>query len=207
MPFTCVKGLGPKASEEIASHKPYKDFNDFFARVNKTKVNKSVVEKLIFCGCFDSFRKSEQQLINDYYELRGEKIPEKFASVIKSDINEHRAKGLSFLSMDYYAIYPKFFPSNEVVNFIDLVSGKKSVAIGGVIGKITKKKTKHNHEYCDFIVTNDGEDLSIRVWPEEYSFYKDVIEEKVVVKVIGNTSEYNGKLQFTATNISALTKG
>lgn len=207
MPFTCIKGLGPKAAEEIATRRPYTSFDNFVTRVNKTKVNKSVVEKLIFCGCFDSFETNPQVLINQYYEFRGEtkKIPEELKVLTKSKISEMRAKGLSFLSMDYYKIYPEFFPDNEMIYFQNLVKGPK-VCVGGIVTKVIMKKTKNGKDYCDVVIANDGEDQSIRIWGDEYEHYKKSIEETKILKIMCNTSEYNSKLQLTATNIIAKTK-
>lgn len=207
MPFTCIKGLGPKAAEEIAARRPYASFNDFVTRVNKTKVNKAVVEKLIFCGCFDSFETNPQVLIDQYYEFRGEmkKMPEDLKLLTNSKVQEMRSKGLSFLSMDYYKIYPHFFPDNEMIYFQNLVKGGK-VCVGGIVTKVVMKKTKTNKDYCDMIIANDGEEQSIRIWGDEFEVYKNSIEVAKIVRVICNTSEYNSKLQLTATNILALTK-
>jgi len=208
MPFTCIKGLGPKASEEMLVGRPYNSFEDFFNRVNKTKVNKAVVEKLIFCGCFDSFNVDIQTLINIYYELRKEtkKMPEEYKLLTKSTIEEFRAKGLSFLSMDYYKIYPRLFPDNEMTYFPNLTKSEKPVYVGGIITKITFKKTSTKKDYADIVLSNDGEDIQIRIWPEELQIYKSSIEEKKIIKVTCKTSEYNSKLQLTCTNIQALQK-
>jgi DNA polymerase III subunit alpha len=208
MPFTCIKGLGPKAAEEIATKRPYTSFADFFDKVNKTKVNKGVVEKLIFCGCFDSFNTNTQYLIDEYYMLRGDekKKPEDLKVLTNSKVQEMRAKGLSFLSMDYYKIYPHFFIEAEMIYFANLVKTSLKVTVGGIVQKVNMKKTKTQKDYCDIIIANDGEDQSIRVWSDELEVFKKSLEVGTIIKVTCNTSEYNGKLQLTATNITSLVK-
>ena len=206
MPFTCLKGLGPKASEEIAKLRPFKSFADFYERVNKTRVNKAVVEKLIFSGCFDTFEKNPQVLIEEYYKLRGEKVPEDYVVLTNSKIAEMRAKGLSFLSMDYYKIYPYFFHENEMVYFNQLEIKASKVSVGGIVSGIKMKKTKRGDDFADLTLSNDGDDVTIRLWSGECNVYKHLLEEKRIVKVTCNTSEYNGQLQLTCVNMQELQK-
>lgn len=206
MPFSCLKGLGPKASEEIVKCRPYSSFKDFFDRVNKTRVNKAVVEKLIFSGSFDTFNTNMQELINEYYGLRKEKVPEAYIILTKSKIAEMRAKGLSFLSMDYYKIYPHLFPENEMTMLDQLVIKKEKTYIGGIVTKVIMKKTKTQKDFCNLLIANDGEEVEVRLWSEELEIYANSLEVGKILKISCNTSEYNSKIQLTATNIEPLIK-
>lgn len=204
MPFSCLKGLGPKASEEIVVCRPFSSFEDFFTRVNKTRVNKSVVERLIFSGCFDRFSTNLQELVDQYYKLRGEKVPDDMKVLTKSKIAEMRSKSLSFLSMDYYKIYPHLFPENEVVYFNNITTSANRVTIGGIITEVKLKKTSGGKEMGDIMLQNDGDDIKIRIWSENIELYRNSLEKKKIVKVTCSTGEYMGKLQLTAVNIQAL---
>lgn len=206
MPLTCLKGLGPKASEEILKLRPFTSFQDFFERVNKQRVNKTVVEKLIFAGCFDEFELNKQVLIDEYFSLRGEKVPDQYKVLVNSKIEEMRSKSLSFLGMDYYKIFPELFPETEMKYFHELTVGGK-VSVGGVVKKVTFKKTKNGKDFGDLTIENDGEEQIIRLWDGEIHLYKESLEKGKILKITCNTSEYNSKLQLTAVNIQPLNKG
>ena len=66
-----LKGIS-SASEEIVKHQPYKSFDDFIGKVNKTILHKGRVENLILAGCFDCFCKDDnvygyrEELFNYY---------------------------------------------------------------------------------------------------------------------------------------------
>ncbi|MDR2618789.1 MAG: DNA polymerase III subunit alpha, partial [Treponema sp.] len=63
--FLGIKGLGEGPSEEIIrcrAKDPYRDFMDFLSRVDIKAVGKSVIERLILTGAFDSFGISRETL-------------------------------------------------------------------------------------------------------------------------------------------------
>ncbi|MNB98635.1 DNA polymerase III subunit alpha [compost metagenome] len=51
--FNSIKGVGPKAVESIIATQPYSNVDDYFARNDKSAVNKGVVGALIDAGAFD----------------------------------------------------------------------------------------------------------------------------------------------------------
>jgi len=70
-----VNKVGEKAIFEIVAKQPFTGMGDFYERVNKSVVNKSVVENFIASGAFDKFGKREN-IRKIYYLLRGENLPE-----------------------------------------------------------------------------------------------------------------------------------
>jgi DNA polymerase-3 subunit alpha len=63
--FLGIKGLGEGAAEAIVSGReegPYKDFMDFLNRIDIKAVGKSVIERLVLTGAFDSFGVSRENL-------------------------------------------------------------------------------------------------------------------------------------------------
>lgn len=202
MPLSCIKGLGPKAMEEIVKCRPFSSFEDFFTRVNKTRVNKATVEKLIFAGCFKSFNKSEQELIDLYYSLRKGKVPEDLKILTSNKIEELMVKSLSFLSINYYKIYDDFFPEGQVLDYeTALTTDFKKFDVGGIIKAIEVKKAKNDSQFCNITIENDSEIMKIRFWSDEYIMYKDKINLKAIVKVSVLVNVFNGTRQFIATNL------
>ncbi len=74
-PFTVVKGLGEKIIENLLSARKdgkYKNFQDFYDRVNKRVINKGVMQKLIFAGCFRKYG-SVNEMFNMFLDTHKDK--------------------------------------------------------------------------------------------------------------------------------------
>lgn len=57
-PLSMIDGIGPAAFNEILAKRPFNNFNDFLARIDRRVINKRVVIKLIFSGCLDGMMPS-----------------------------------------------------------------------------------------------------------------------------------------------------
>jgi DNA-directed DNA polymerase III PolC len=123
MPFSAINGVGGKVVEAIVEMQPYKDFDDFFARVDKRRVTKASMISLVLAGCFDSFKpdvhysenKWRKQLLVRLVELR-EKVKKpsakekeenaKFVDEVKNMTRGQMVMKeislLNFTSFDYY---------------------------------------------------------------------------------------------------------
>lgn len=123
MPFSAINGVGGKVVEAIMEGQPYKDFDDFFARVDKRRVTKAAMINLIFAGCFDTMKpdvhysenKWRKQLLVRQVELRekvkkpSSKEKEENAKFVEEVKNMTRGQMvmkeialLNFTSFDYY---------------------------------------------------------------------------------------------------------
>jgi DNA polymerase-3 subunit alpha len=91
-PLTMIKGIGPRAVDDIVSNQPFNSFKNFVWKVDGRAVTSGVVEKLIGWGCFNSFSKDKDALMSKYEsikrELKNRKVnDEQFASINLFDIN------------------------------------------------------------------------------------------------------------------------
>lgn len=68
-----VKGIGETSIPEIINNRPYSSLEDAMERLPKKILNKRVGEALIKSGAFDSFNTNRYELINQFYDIRGEK--------------------------------------------------------------------------------------------------------------------------------------
>lgn len=68
MPFSSIKGLNMDTREKILferkNHGQFKSFFDFIERIYEYKVSQSQIQKLIEAGCFDSFIKNRNALLD-----------------------------------------------------------------------------------------------------------------------------------------------
>ncbi|MDE2425753.1 MAG: DNA polymerase III subunit alpha [Elusimicrobia bacterium] len=74
-PIDLLMGIGPQAHKEICENRPYKDIEDFCAKiiakkeVARSALNSGVVDKLIISGVADSLFKDKDMTISDKFAL------------------------------------------------------------------------------------------------------------------------------------------
>lgn len=123
MPFSAINGVGGKVVEAIVEGQPYKDFDDFFARVDKRRATKAAMISLILAGCFDSMKpdvhysenKWRKQLLVRLVELREKikkptakereenaKFVEEVKNMTRGQMVMKEISLLNFTSFDYY---------------------------------------------------------------------------------------------------------
>lgn len=204
MPTSAIKGLGPKATEEIFKLRPFANLNDFVKRTSSRSVNKKVVLQLIFAGCFDSLHpEGKQSLVEEYYQIRKEEVPEEYKAISKIKLNDLRIKALAYLQRDLYEIYADRY-SEELIQYENIAMTPKPIFILGKVDGLKKKKTKNGNDFGDLVITNNGETLKIRMWSDELACYKENIKEKTELRIKCKVSEYNNTLQLTLINCEPL---
>lgn len=123
MPFSAINGVGGKVVEAIVETQPYKDFDDFFARVDKRRVTKAAMISLCFAGAFDCFKpdahysenKWRKQLLVRLIELREKmkkpsakekeehvKFVDEVKNMTRGQMVMREISLLNFTSFDYY---------------------------------------------------------------------------------------------------------
>lgn len=68
-----IKGIGTKALPDLLAGRPYQSLEDIFARMPKRVFNRSVGKYLIMAGALDWISSNRYQLLNRFYQLRGDK--------------------------------------------------------------------------------------------------------------------------------------
>lgn len=204
MPLTSIKGLGPKASQDIYSLRPFISMQDFLDRVNKRAVNKKVALQLIYAGCFDSLHpEGKQHLIEEYFKYRKEETPKELQNLTKTQLSDLRIKALSYLQRDLYEIYSEHF-SEPLTQYENIALSKTYLFLLGKVEGVKKKKTKAGNPFADLIISNNGEELKIRVWSDELECYKTNLTEKNELRLKCKTSEYNNQVQLTLVSCEIL---
>lgn len=69
-PLTMLKGVGSKAVESIVKNQPFKNLEDFMARVDARVVNSRVFETLVKAGCMNSWGLPQSVLLSTYPEIK-----------------------------------------------------------------------------------------------------------------------------------------
>ena len=208
LPFSVIKKVGEKANAEISAHRPYTDLKDFYDKVNKRVINKTVFTQLIFSGAFSDFEIDKYKLLNDYFiTLRGGKnLPEEFEHINREKLVELEKNSLDFMELDYYEVYQEVFNEDSILplNLLDKAKTKTSVVVGGKVTKLTKGKTKKGDVYATAIIQNNECEVKVRLWSEEYRMYADKTKEGNVLKIKGKVDRWNNKSQVVATHVFTL---
>lgn len=215
MPFSVIKGVGDTASAEISKARPFTSIEDFFARVNKTKVNKKTVQQMIFAGCFDRLHPdlTRSDLINRYYCLRKEDVPEELQGLTKSKLADLEAKSLDFIVPDYHKIYPEYFSAHQNVRDINTLTekdAKSRVTLGGRLEEITHKdfvsKKGKPGRFYKLKFVNAGREFQGTVFGDEWGLYAKKMVVGDVCMIDGELSFFRDMPQVTVTNFINISK-
>lgn len=168
MPLSAVNGVGESALQAIVAAQPYSSFEDFYRRVEKRKVNRSIILNLVFAGCFDKFKpldvsenKFRKELIKQFVEVKAkikkttkqEKEQDKILlmevdSMTRGRILMKEIELLNFTAFDYHSYYKdkmttvaKNMFGKEAKRPCDILTekDKTDVVIGGAIETIEFK--------------------------------------------------------------------
>ncbi len=152
-----IKNVTDIVADEIIIKRPFTSFDDFLSKIEKKKVNKTKIESLIYCGCFDCFELDRVKLLNYYYN----KIKREAVSIRASNLREleEDLMGLSFTTKNTLYDYLCKFVSQYKgdIKFpleIDDTTAYP-IAIVGKIKKIESKKGKSGKEYVIMEITDD----------------------------------------------------
>ena len=196
-----VKQCGEVAVSYIFAERqkggPFFDFKEFLFRVDKSKVNKSVVENLILAGAFDDLcdikmPSQRKRVINEYRELSGTKIDKTkdFLTLAvqegKADqewwwlLQQKRVSGLAFFD------YPTILQNEnfDLRNYLSLdefeleemtETGSRMVVTAGIISEIEHKTSKKG-DYCKFRIEQNYSFVWVTVWNESYKQYEEILQ-------------------------------
>jgi len=207
-PLSMVKGVKSAASF-IMEKKPFVSMKDFYDRVEKRKVNKRVVNALIWAGAFDTMPEAEDgdkatkrnKLYRAYISLRGEAQPEEDFSLGKVDMLESGSLCIGSPNLVEY------FRSNGSKNCIDIPTALSKrigagVVIPGIVSEIKKVTTKKGDLMAFMDVSCGEHQISITLFPDVYEQHKAQLKKDVVALIQGKTNEYNSRKSIIAERIS-----
>lgn len=193
--------------EEREKNGEFFSLEEFLSRVDKSKVNKSVVENLILAGAFDSledlkFPSQRKILIEKYRELMAIKVDKekdwfekaKRDSKLHEDwwwlLQQKRVSGLAFFDFKTLCSqYEKWFPTERYIDVGDFQNedlGKRDsrlVVIGGVISEVETKSSKKG-DYFKIRIESNYNFVWLTIWSDLYPKYFEELhnaEGKIVL--------------------------
>jgi DNA polymerase III alpha subunit len=162
------------SAETIVAGQPYKDIADFYERAavetvtakgkpTKKRINKRVVESLIFAGAFDCFGKREE-VIKQYYECRKDKKAVVFQGTEKQwREHEEETIGVCLSVKPLRWRYAKEIKENRWC-VISEVEGKGRTKVFGRIASIIAKTSKKGNQMYIVDLTDDLDSMKFFVF-------------------------------------------
>lgn len=203
-----IKWVGDSATEAIINER--EDVGDFFSleefyeRVDTSKVNKRVIEHLILAGCFDEMNnievnvKEREKLLDEYYVLAKTKPDQQLALPPEKEYNWYwtaRQKLISGLGQfDLQNIIMRSKLQHMISQYMDPIKlqaehsvGKRTV-IAGLIVDRKIRRTRKGDEFCAMIVECNDEEVHFLLWPDAWVKVKNEIEASETGMFIGSAT-------------------
>lgn len=182
-----IKNVGEKALNNILIARkkaPFKDIEDFYNRIDKSAVNKRVVENLIYAGAFD-FYKPRTEVFEEYCELRGEQIQ----TIDDKKYLSEKEKEVLGLNIVYKSAIEKKIIDCIAFDQLEDSAIRQKVAVEFL--EVVEKLTKNNKPYLMYKVR----DLKSNTKGNIFDWNKLNLGKKGDLKIL-NIIKRNGFLQI-----------
>lgn len=208
-----LKEVGAVAVKEIMevreSGGAFYSISDFFMRVNRKRVNKKVIDSLIFSGCFDSIYnmksvKDRRQIFEEYCnvsKVKSEAYDDVFVGI--SDytfwwaIQQRRVSGIGFVDYADLVSWVKFAGRGKYVTpdkiydkyFVSWCEGFLNyVTVAGIIVAVDvhKPRGKSGKDFANVQIDTNGSLRWITMWSEIWSVYSGKIQQGIGAILIIN---------------------
>lgn len=199
--------------QERQENGPFFSIEEFLSRVDKSKINKSVVENLIISGAFDELEKinypvERKDLIKKYREIMNTKVDKskdwfelnKDQSFFYEDwwwsIKQKQVSGLGFI--DYKNLISnlsdfnlkKYLDVSEINNITNANEIRKKVITGGFI-EIIEEKQSVKGPWMKILIEQNYENIWLYLWSDLYLKFSNKIKGNE-----GNILIFNGRVVF-----------
>jgi DNA polymerase III alpha subunit len=124
-PITLLDGVGPATTQEISIKKPFKDFDDFFKRVDRRIINKRIMFKFILGGLLDQLFPpgiTDLDKIKTYLKLKqkveggkGEDIPEELMNLSPLQQLRHKRSIFTVYKLDWTETAAPYLEKRKVI--------------------------------------------------------------------------------------------
>lgn len=212
--LTQIKEVGDVATDIIINEREAKgefySLEEFIKRVPKNKINKKVIEALIYAGGFDEIEgiklpQQRRKLFEKYYELAKIKIKDDEKNILLSKdiekkyfwtLKQKEVSGLGYL--DYYEIIKEYSNLNskidqyiDILEFFEEVDGIRSEKmIAGIIVEFKEKQSKKG-PFGEILLDVNDEQVYCVLWSGIWEQYNELIKSS-----IGKIVVVTGKVVF-----------
>jgi DNA polymerase-3 subunit alpha len=186
--FIGIKGIGLKTALEITKHQPYKNFEDFYKRVNKSKVRFNNMVNMVYAGVFDSFGDRKQHL-NWIYNKKDKKKPHLTAEKLMKEYLEV----MGFFEQKLKKIMTGFSSHCTTESNLKKMLSGEMATVGGMVLNVRSIRTKKGSEMAFGNLVDKDELIQLTFFPTVWLKYKSEIKNSKILEVDGFKSNYQNK--------------
>lgn len=209
-----IKEVGEVSTEVILKEREenglFYSLEEFIKRVPKKKVNKKVIESLIFAGSFDEMENiktpiKRKKLLEKYYEIAKVKIKDEEKNVLLGNdiykkywwvLKQKEVSGLGYL--DYYEIIKEYSLFRDDIDkhidnsdfLLELNGILDNRMIAGILTEIHKRDSK-KREFAELYLDINDEKIICTIWNSSWVKFKEELELS-----IGKILVITGKVVF-----------
>jgi len=190
-----VKSVGEGCAEAIVAGQPYKDFYDFYKRVNKAKVKYNNMESLILSGTMDVFgdRRDLLHTLVDLSNAKKKAGPKKRKrNISDTELMMAFYKSIGFFEKSIKTVRD-FSPMVITESELREYAPRDVVIVGGMVSDIRVIRTKNNEPMAFLTIEDSDELLDVTVFPENYLKHHENLKEGSIVEVQGVKSDFRAK--------------
>lgn len=226
--FSCVKGLGTKAVNEIVSKQPFECIQEFLGKCEGRVVNKTAVQSLAKAGAFDSTGRTRLDIHDNYAKYRtkinnGVKKGKEYCEIELPEYNDEweRKEILVFertvlgrtISGKLHEAFKGFFSNSSIVtklNKVETLDKSKTIRVEAIIKTLIKEfKIKNGknigRKFGKYLIEDvDGNTCGLTLWTDDYEKYKALLVDGVPFKAICSVNEYLGQKDLSLKNMERI---
>lgn len=188
--LSSVKGVGVKAAQEIESKFPFIDFDDFYERVDKSKVRWNNIVNLTYAGAFDEIG-DRRDILRFMYSLKSAKkktMPDLTDAHFVMEYHEM----MGFFEQSLKKVFPF---SGDLFSQADVTKLSEGYycGVGGIVTDVHKIKTKAGDTMAFISVSDVDEEMTATAFPAQWLKFARILEIGSLVELWGTKNEYQGR--------------
>lgn len=203
---------------------PFTSIEDFYGRINRTKINKRVVASLIWAGAFDDLYGIKPDSIvkrNDIYLayllVKKDKTLGTYVKLTENEVVRIQMELLAIGTIDVVTMIRNKTGIKQICATADVLKmaekmpagdfkGSHFIRVGGIATSIRVVKTKTGknpgQEMAFVDLENNGATLGVTVFPDAYASFKGEISEGNILYIEGKLNRWKGTTNLTADKIT-----
>lgn len=206
-PLSAIKGVGKLVSEKIINERTnglFKDYFDFIARANVLKINRNVIEALIYAGALDIFNYNKTTMIKmldqafmyaNLVKVDAEEVSLDFNIVSKPQMIKEKSDRFYELEQEKESL-GFYLSTHPISNYKDslnyrgdtIVEVKKKRHTNDLLVyvlSIRKHRTKNGHMMAFVKSSDESDNIDLVVMPNIYKNIEESLQPETYVRISG----------------------
>ncbi|GGE76972.1 DNA polymerase III subunit alpha [Priestia taiwanensis] len=220
-----IKNVGIATLKEVMQERKKRRFSDLFDFCVRVKVNRRIMESLIYAGCFDEFSVGRGSLVSslhvalEYAELVRPSSTEQEDMFLEEEFipkpKYMEGEALSpieilRLEKETLGVYLSGHPTSSYQHIIEnlqigmLAREEKRMKVLAYVSEIKTIQTKKGQQMAFLTISDQSKEIDATIFPNEYAQFFPMLKKGEIVYVEGNVEERMGKKQFIMKHVQSI---